>query len=251
MRFHLLCATLSGKGGRFIDILTTTRKAGQRDLSDPGALEDYFQCVRLLEKEDSREARRRSREICALSARYAREGRDPRMLDLHRRALLFDAPAEFDAYCRYIEWERDNPFYMPRRRHLRPLAQALQRLAEGDLELLAISLPPGVGKTTLALFFLTWLGGREPGKPILGGSHSNAFLRGAFSECQRILNPKGEYLWRDVFPDVKLVKSNAEDLFLDLGSVTLHLHAREGVGYTLAYLPAKALYGSRALSCQP
>lgn len=189
-----------------------------RDLSDPGALEEYFQCIRLLEKEAPQEAHQRSREVCTLSARYAKESPSTAMLDLHRRALLFDAPVNFDAYCRYLEWERENPFYMPRRHQLYPLAQALQRLAQGERELLAISLPPGVGKTTLALFYLTWLAGRNPDNPMLGGSHSNAFLRGIFYECQRILNPKGEYLWHDVFPNVTLVKSNAEDLQLDLGS---------------------------------
>lgn len=189
-----------------------------RDLSDPGALDDYFQCSMLLEAENKKEAHRHSKEVCKLAAKYAKEQGSARMLAIHKRALLFDAPMDFDAYCRYIEWDREKKFYLPRRKQLYVITQQLQRLADGELELLAVSLPPGVGKTTLALFYLTWLAGRDPDKPILGGSHSNSFLRGAFAECQRIFNPKGEYLWADVFPDVKLVKSNAEDMFLDLGS---------------------------------
>lgn len=200
-----------------IDIQALVKKAEARDLSDPGALENYFQCLRLLEEEDKKEAHRRCKEARGLAARYAREQGSARMLDIQKRALLFDAPMDFDAYCRYIEWDREKPFYLPRRRQLLVVTKQLQRLADKELELLAVSLPPGVGKTTLALFYLTWLAGREPDKPILGGSHSNSFLRGAFGECQRIFNPKGEYLWADVFPDVKLVKSNAEDMFLDLG----------------------------------
>lgn len=94
----------------------------------------------------------------------------------------------------------------------------LQKLADNELDLLAISLPPGVGKTTLALFFLTWLGGRNPEKPILGGSHSNAFLRGVYDECLRIMDPQGDYLWHDVFPTVQVVKTNAQDMMLDLGT---------------------------------
>lgn len=99
------------------------------------------------------------------------------MFELNKRSLLFDAPYDFDAHCRYIEWNREpsKRFYLPRRKQLYRVAKALQRLADNELDLLAISLPPGVGKTTLALFFLTWLGGRNPEKPILGGSHSNAF----------------------------------------------------------------------------
>lgn len=79
-----------------------------------------------------------------------------------------------------------------------------------------MSLPPGVGKTTVALFYLTWEAGNEPGKPILGGSHNNSFLRGVYDECLRVIMP-GEYLWGDVFPNSPLVGTNAKDLRIDLG----------------------------------
>lgn len=195
------------------------KKASQRDLSDVSALSDFFDTVRLLSNEDIALAREYNKTIRALSAKYAREQKSTKMLDLNKRALLFDAPYDFDAHCMYIEWNRSNEkrFYLPRRKQLLPVAKALQRLSDGALNLLAVSLPPGVGKTTLALFFLTWLGGRNPEKPILGGSHSNAFLRGAYDECLRILQPDGEYLWNDVFPNVQVVKTNAQDMMIDLG----------------------------------
>lgn len=202
-----------------MDIQALVEKAERRDLSDASALTDLFEAVRLLEAEDFQEAHRRVKEIRRLSAKYAAEQGNAQMFELNKRALLFDAPHDFDAYCQYIEWDRatDKRFYIPRRKQLYQVAQALQRLADGDLELLAVSLPPGVGKTTLALFFLTWLGGRNPEKPILGGSHSNAFLRGAYDECLRILQPDGEYLWHDVFSNVQVVKTNAQDMMVDLG----------------------------------
>lgn len=189
-------------------------------MSDSAALQDYFECLRLLEEEDFETAHRRNKEVRKLSAQYAKGQRSPQMLEINKKSLLFDAPYDFDAYCRYLEWNRppDKRFYLPRRRQLYQVSQALQRLADGDLELLSISLPPGVGKTTLAIFFLTWLSGRNPEKPILGGSHSNSFLRGVYDECLRVFQPEGEYLWHDVFPDVGLVKTNAQDMMLDLGS---------------------------------
>ena len=80
-----------------------------------------------------------------------------------------------------------------------------------------------VGKTllpthnsTLAIFFMTWLAGKHPDKSILGASHSNAFIRGVYDECLRILDPQGEYLWHEVFPYVKLVGTNAKDSRIDL-----------------------------------
>lgn len=80
-----------------------------------------------------------------------------------------------------------------------------------------------VGKTmiptcnsTLAIFYLTWLAGREPNKPILTGSHSNSFVRGVYDECLRILDPAGEYLWHDVFPGLSVSSTNAKDCRIDI-----------------------------------
>ena len=139
-------------------------------------------------------------------------------VDLYKRTLLFDAPHNFDAYCRYIEWNRPakKRFYEPRRKQLKPIADAMQELADGKLELLAISLPPGVGKTTLSLFFLTWFIGRRPDLTALGGSHSNSFLHGVYDEIIRILDKEGEYLYNDVFPDAPLVETNSKDMRIDL-----------------------------------
>lgn len=202
-----------------MDLVSLADKAFKRNLSDAGALSDAFEVVRELEKENFYLAHQYNKEVRKLSAKYAKEQGSVRMLELNKKGLLFDAPHDFDAYCRYIEWNRDpdKRFYLPRRKRLKAVADALQMLADGDLELLGISLPPGAGKTTTALFFLTWLSGRNPEKPILSGSHSNAFLRGAYDECLRIMDPQGDYLWGDVFPDVQVIKTNAQDMMIDLG----------------------------------
>lgn len=142
------------------------------------------------------------------------------LLKTYRDSLLFDAPFDFDCFCRYIEWDReeDKKFYLPRRKQLLPLAQALQRLEERKTKLLCISMPPGTGKTTLAEFFMAWTGGRHPSLPNIIGSHSNSFLRGVYDEILRIVGRHSEYLWQNVFPDVRLAGTNAKDLMLDLGT---------------------------------
>lgn len=141
-----------------------------------------------------------------------------KLFDLHKKVLLAAAPYHFESYILYIEWNRepDKKFYPPRRNILSQVVDALQELADDKLDLLAVSLPPGAGKSTLAIFFLTWLAGKRPNEPKLTGSHSNAFIRGVYDECLRILDKNGEYLWQDVFPDITLTSTNAKDCRIDV-----------------------------------
>ena len=162
------------------------------------------------------------RKICAEKSKKFKKERPEhaeKYRQLYKKTLLMAAPVDFDSYCQYLEWNREptKRFYLPRRKQLKPVAAALQELAEGKLDVLAISMPPGVGKTTLAIFFLTWLAGKEPDKPMLTGSHSNSFLRGVYDECLRIMKEE-EYLWHDVFPNIDIERTNAADLAIDIGT---------------------------------
>lgn len=202
-----------------MNIKQLLKKAEQRNLKEYGALSDLFEVCRILEETDYDLAHKYSEKIRNIAAHEAKAQSSSAMLDLYGKTLLFDALDNFDAYCQYIEWNREpkKRFYFPRRKRLKPIADSLEALNRGDIELLAISLPPGVGKTSLALFYLTWLAGKYPSKPILTGSHSNAFLRGAYDECLRIMDKKGEYLWGDVFPGVSVIRTNAQDMMIDVG----------------------------------
>lgn len=143
-----------------------------------------------------------------------------KLIDLQKQILLCGAPYLFDHFIQYIEWDRDpeKRFYLPRRKVLKQVVDALQALADGDLELLTISMPPGVGKTTIAIFFLIWMAGKYPEEPMLTGSHSNAFIRGVYDECLRMFDPRGEYLWNDVFPNLSVSNTNAKDCRIDIGT---------------------------------
>lgn len=141
------------------------------------------------------------------------------MMKLYKDVLLECAPWDFDSYLLYVEWNRDpeKKFYKPRRKVLKQVVDALQDLEDDKLDLLAVSMPPGTGKTTLAIFYLTWLAGRHPDLPILTGSHSNSFVRGTYDECLRIFDKNGDYLWGEVFPGVQVSSTNAKDCRIDLG----------------------------------
>ena len=161
------------------------------------------------------------RKICAEKSQKFKKDRPEhaeKYRQLYKNTLLFAAPYDFDSFCRYIEWNREpsKRFYLPRRKQLKVVADALQDLADDKLDLLAISMPPGVGKTTIAIFYLAWMGGRVPNSPMLGGSHSNSFLRGVYDEILRVVDKDGEYLWHDVFPNISISNTNAKDMRIDL-----------------------------------
>ncbi len=187
---------------------------------DKGAYGDFFSLCRAWEAEDFAAAHAANKALKAKCAAQLRVSADKASFyEQWRKCLLFEAPHDFDSYLTYMELDRqaDKRFYQPRKKQLKPVVDALQALCGDDeLDLLAVSLPPGVGKTTLAIFLLTWIAGRDPNHPNLTGSHSNSFVRGVYDECLRLFDAQGEYLWHDVFPAVQVSNTNAKDCRIDL-----------------------------------
>lgn len=175
-----------------------------------------------LEKENHEIAMSKAREMFhALDNIDATELKDMSLVVSAKKEILkYESPFVFDSYLRYIEWDREpsKRFYQPRRERLVVVAQDLQDLADDKLDLLAISMPPGVGKTGIGIFFLCWLAGRDPDKGILGASHSASFMRGVYDECLRIIEKGGDYLWSEVFPHVQLQKTDAKNMMIDMGT---------------------------------
>ncbi len=204
---------------------------------NPEALEDALELCKALEKENSREiigaggnelifddenfqtAHALGRKVRTAANQLQKATGSKKMLDLYFKCHLFDAPYWFDSFCIYIEKDREpkRKFYVPRRKQLLPCVEALQDLEDGNLELLGISEPPGVGKTTIAEFFLAWEAGKHPELANLIGSHNNAFLNGVYGEMLRILDRGGEYCWGDVFPDLRIINTNARNMMIDIG----------------------------------
>ena len=186
------------------------------------AYQDYFDTLRLLGKEDKLKSYEHNLWLRSETAKQVMQGKDPEMIakhyDLNKKTYLYPAQDDFHSYCVYLEWDRpvEKRFYQHRAKALRPIVEGLQAMADGELDLLAVSMPPGTGKTGLAIFYLTWLAGKRPDLPILGGSHSNSFLQGVYEECLRTMQPGGEYLWNDVFPTSHIVKTNAKDMKIDV-----------------------------------
>lgn len=169
--------------------------------------------------EDKREFIKQAHDLTLTLLNQNRIQEAQEALNLEKEGLLSAAQEDFDSYIQFMEWNREpkKRFYLPRRKQLLPVARALQDLADDKIDLLAISQPPGTGKSSLAIFFLTWLAGKYPDDPILTGSHSNSFVRGVYDECLRMLDPQGEYQWHEVFKGIGVSGTNAKDCRIDIG----------------------------------
>lgn len=201
---------------------------------DISSYNDCFDCIRnMSEKRRASEQQRYGYKLTGYSeklrrklssaAKLARANNNAQFktaaYQLNRKIMCWEGTDVFDSFVLYMESDRpfDKQFYLPRRKQLKTVVDGLQDLADGKIKLLAVSLPPGCGKTTLAMFFLCWLSGRDPQKPMLTGSHNKDFLAGVYGEILRMLSADGEYLWGNVFTDLKVINTNAKTLMIDVG----------------------------------
>lgn len=135
------------------------------------------------------------------------------LMGVYRRSLLLDAPLNFDAYMQYLEIDRPakERFYLPRRRVMLRVVRALQALADDRLDELFLSMPPRVGKTSMLMFYLTWILGREPELSNLYSAYSDVITKALYNGVLEIINDPTTYLWHDVFPESKIVQTNSAD----------------------------------------
>ena len=136
---------------------------------------------------------------------------------IHKKVLLAAAHDDFESYLLYVEWEREpaKKFYVPRRNVLKNIVQAMQDMADDKIDLLTISMPPGTGKSTLGIFFLSWVMGRAPDSQSLASAHSGTLTRSFYDGVMQIITDS-EYLWADVFPGTNVAATNSKEETIDL-----------------------------------
>lgn len=182
------------------------------NLSDYQNLNDLFQVGRNVYADDGdlKEALKVAKHVKTIAMQMA--GHDMKFFDLYNQCLLFEAPWLFDSYLLYLEKDRElkDMFYLPKRKHFMKfgLIQALQGLEDDEYDIVIISLPPGTGKTTAEKFFASFVIGRHPDDYSLFYSHSNDITR-KFYDGVLSITTDPEYLWSDIFPNVKLKETNA------------------------------------------
>lgn len=138
---------------------------------------------------------------------------------LFKAVLLLEAQGlRLDSYMQYIELQREpeKRFWIPRRKQLEPVCRAMQKLVDGELDILSISLPPGTGKSTLEIFLHSMMIGAFPDSCSLASGHSGTLTNSIYDGVNSILSDP-DYLWHDVYPAAGTIITNAKEQTIDLG----------------------------------
>lgn len=185
---------------------------------DVGAYSDLFSLCREWETEDFSAAHKVNKELLALSADQVVRGGGAKFYEQWRRCLLFEAPHDFDSFMTYIELDRkpEKRFYAPRKHYLRPMVQGFQDVLDGKLRLLTISMPKRAGKSQTGINFVNMLSGKFPDRSTLMEGTGDDLVKSFYNGCLEYLTVPNEYLFYDVFPDARLIQTNADSKTINL-----------------------------------
>lgn len=143
--------------------------------------------------------------------------------DIYWQYLLLEAQNyQVDSGLLYLEKNRipKERFYEPRRNVFMQhnIIGSLQDLMDDKLDIFALSVPPGCGKSTLEDFFLSLVGGWFPNDFNLSSAHSSILTRSLYDGVLEIINDPVEYTWSEIFPNIDLSKktSNAKETTVNL-----------------------------------
>lgn len=188
---------------------------------DIGAYEDLFSLCQAWAETDFTAAHRANKHLkylCAEIMGKAPTSQVEGFYSLWRRGLLFEAPYDFDSYLTYIELDRklEKRFYQPRKHYLKRYVDAYQKILDGELDFLSISMPKRAGKSQLGINFTNMLSGKFPEKATLMEGTGDDLVNSFYKGCLEYLQTPSEYLFYDVFPESKLVQTNADTKTLNL-----------------------------------
>lgn len=141
--------------------------------------------------------------------------------DLYWQYLLMEAQNyQVDSGLLYLEKNRipKERFYEPRRNVFlqHNIIGSLQDLMDDKLDIFALSVPPGCGKSTLEDFFLSLVGGWFPNDFNLSSAHSSILTRSLYDGVLEIINDPVEYTWHEIFPNIEIQGTNAKETTVNL-----------------------------------
>ena len=158
-----------------------------------------------------------SKAVKDIALRQYAETLKPEWDEMYWQAMLWEAPELFESYLFYMEKNRaqKRKFYTPRRRTLKTVVDDLQGLEDGEIEFYGLSLPPRVGKSTMCIFFISWIMGKRPNSHNAMSGHSGILADGFYGEILNLIMTQ-EYTFHEIFPLAKLDKKSADKKEINL-----------------------------------
>lgn len=172
---------------------------------------DFYSCLGETDREDLHEWNKEAQKAIKSCMKSAPEKEINDWYELYVKSLKYGSKKYFEQYLLYMEIDRpaEERFYSPRKQTLKPLVEAMQRLEDGEISELFLSMPPRVGKTTLLVFFLTWIAGKHPLSSNLYSSYSDTLTKSFYNGLMEIMKDDLTYHWGECFGE-QIVKVNAQ-----------------------------------------
>lgn len=188
---------------------------------DTGVLNDLFAMCRECAKTDRTLAVTYAKLLsaeCEKAIPNADDDTIGELYEFHNRVLLFLAPHDFDSYLLYVEWNKkpDKKFYQPRRHYLKQYVNAYQEILDGKLDFLSISMPKRTGKSQLGINFINMISGKHPDRSTLMEGTGDDLVKSFYQGCLEYLQTPNDYLFYDIFPESKMVQTNADTKIINL-----------------------------------
>lgn len=188
------------------------------------AYEDMFSIIRTLHEEGEAVLAHQRNEWLRdrIAEAFRDEAPDSVLVELgglNERSLLFDAQrGRFDPYMLYLELNRPakERFYQPRRRQLKGIVDDIQKLLDGEISELFLSLMPRVGKTTLMQMLMTMIIGMDSGKSNLYSAFSDTVTNSMYEGVLEVINDPYTYRWQQIFPLAKVAHTNSSKTTVDI-----------------------------------
>ena len=142
-----------------------------------------------------------------------------RAYEILKEAHTDNGRYSFESYLIAMEWDRkpEKRFYQPRMKVLQPVVHDLQDLADGVIDIYCLSMPPRVGKSTIGLFFMSWIGGRHPSEHIFGAGYASGLVATFWKGVLDFIDSE-EYRFYEIFPECRdKLNTAAKDMTIDIG----------------------------------
>ena len=136
----------------------------------------------------------------------------------YEKFLLFESKYLFLSFILYMEKNRpyEKRFYEPRRMTLHVVVQDLQDLEDGKYSFYGLSEPPRTGKSSICIFFLSWVMCKRPDSHSAMGGHSGILSKGFYKELLNLITSE-EYCFAELYermnPGLTMLRDKSADEF--------------------------------------